>query len=86
MSENEIADILSVADKGQVFTLRFTDGTEAELMDFWVSVSESGTRECVATIVRSPAQSEASPGEAIRFALSEVADVQVSPDGFKYHR
>jgi hypothetical protein len=86
MSEDEMLAVLSVEDARQVFTFRFTDGTQMELMDCWVRIDEDGMRECLATIVRTGPGSGGFPGEAISFLLSEVADIRVSARGFDYWR
>jgi hypothetical protein len=86
MSEEEIVAFLGTADGHAVFLCRFTDGTEVEITDPRVSTNQDGTRECIATLVREAAGVNVVAGGALRFALGEVAEVQLSPKPFEYLR
>lgn len=86
MSEEEVVAFLNAEDGRRVFLFRFTDGTEVELSDPAVRVTEDGKRECIATVVREVPGVDAAAGSGLCFGLGEVADVRLSPRGFEYFR
>jgi hypothetical protein len=86
MSEEEVVAFLNAEDARRVFLFRFIDGTEVEVSDPWVRVTEDGTRECIATVAREAPGVNAAAGSQLCFVLREVADVRVSPRGFEYFR
>jgi hypothetical protein len=85
VSDEKLLALFSDKDTGQVFKIRFTDGTEEEIMDCCV-LGDPGNRECTATIVRTDAGSLRSAGQAILFGFDEVADVEPSKRGFDHYR
>ena len=86
ISEDAIVELLGMQPAHQLFKLRFTDQSEAELMDCWLRTDEAGTRECLGTVVRPGTGCRAVAGDAICFRLNEVANVSVSDRGFEYWR
>jgi hypothetical protein len=85
ITDQKIIDLFNTKNAGQIFTVRFTDGTEKELIDCCV-LGDPRDRECIATIARASTGSLHSPGQAISFSFDEVVDLEVSPRGFDYYR
>ena len=77
MSEEEVVAFLNAEDGRRVLLFRFTDGTEVELSDPSVQVTEDGKRECIATVVREVPRVDAAAGSELCFGLGEVADVRL---------
>ena len=83
ISDDDLARLFNDdSAKHFVYTVRFTDGTTDDVMDWklW------GDRECIATVVRPGPGSRFSPGEEILLSFDEIASVQRSERGFDYYR
>ena len=83
MSDDQLLSLLAEADLDAVFLVRFTDGTEEELMECCVW-GDPENRECLGIVVRRGERSKRAPGDAILFAFDDVADVEVR--GFEHFR
>ena len=85
ISDQQINSLFCDQYSKQVYRVRFSNGTEEELMDCSI-LGDPKDRECIAIVVRAGVGSLHLPGQSIAFNFDVVLDVRVSKRGIEYYR
>jgi hypothetical protein len=76
IDHEDLIGLFSAQNREQIYVLRFTDGRTEELWECQVW-GDPKNREFVGTMVRTTPGSLRSAGEAIVFALDDIADAEI---------
>jgi hypothetical protein len=85
ISDQLLISLFCEQNSGQVYLVRFANGTEEELINCCI-LGDPKDRECIATIVGPGVGSSYSSGQSIAFDFDDILDVQVSKRGFENYR